>query len=88
MDLEKIKFPYTLTVIIFGASMAVLRLGLAHVTGENPLGTGRPFWVVWALAYRQYSTDYVANEANAKALKLGLWRGEFVPPWEWRKGER
>lgn len=19
---------------------------------------------------------------------VGLWKGEFVPPWEWRKGER
>ena len=42
----------------------------------------------WALAYRQYSTEYVADEANAKALKVGLWRGQFVAPWEWRRGKR
>jgi endonuclease YncB( thermonuclease family) len=42
----------------------------------------------WALAYRKYSTDYVADEASAKAEKLGLWRGQFVTPWEWRGGKR
>jgi len=26
----------------------------------------------WALAYRKYSTDYIAEEAEAKAQKLGL----------------
>ena len=39
----------------------------------------------WALAYRKYSTDYVAEEADAKAKKLGLWRGQFVAPWDWRR---
>ena len=42
----------------------------------------------WALAYRKYSTEYVAEEADAKAKKLGLWRGQFVVPWDWRRGER
>jgi endonuclease YncB( thermonuclease family) len=42
----------------------------------------------WALAYRKYSTTYVAKEAYAKAKKLGLWRGQFVAPWDWRRGKR
>ena len=42
----------------------------------------------WALAYRKYSTAYVAEEADAKAKKLGLWRGQFVAPWDWRRGDR
>ena len=42
----------------------------------------------WALAYRKYSTAYVAEEADAKANKLGLWRGQFVAPWNWRQGKR
>ena len=42
----------------------------------------------WSLAYRKYSTDYVAEEADAKAQKLGLWRGLFVAPWDWRRGKR
>ena len=44
-------------------------------------------WMVaegWALAYRQYSTDYIAEEERAKKSKRGIWVGEFIPPWEWR----
>ncbi len=40
----------------------------------------------WALAYRKYSTDYVRAETFAKARREGMWRGEFVAPWLWRKG--
>jgi len=42
----------------------------------------------WALAYRQYSRDYVSAEENAKKLGLGIWQGKFVEPWNWRRGER
>ena len=42
----------------------------------------------WAVAYRQYSKDYVSAEENAKKLGLGMWRGKFVQPWNWRRGER
>ena len=42
----------------------------------------------WALAYRRYSTDYVDAEAVAKKVGVGMWRGEFEPPWEWRKVRR
>ena len=39
----------------------------------------------WALAYRKYSEDYVGQEATAKASQSGMWAGEFMRPWEWRK---
>ena len=39
----------------------------------------------WALAYRKYSKDYVRAETFAKSRREGLWRGTFVPPWEWRR---
>jgi endonuclease YncB( thermonuclease family) len=39
----------------------------------------------WAMAYRKYSTDYVDEETIAKESKAGMWRGKFMPPWEWRK---
>lgn len=42
----------------------------------------------WALAYRKYSSRYVGVEEKARAAGRGLWRGEFVPPWRWRRGER
>ena len=41
-----------------------------------------------ALAYRRYSKKYVPEEDEAKAAKRGMWAGEFVAPWDWRRGER
>lgn len=45
-------------------------------------------WMVnegWALAYRKYSMDYVDEEAEASVSQRGMWRGQFVPPWEFRR---
>ena len=42
----------------------------------------------WALAYSRYSKDYVDDENAARIARKGLWQGEFVPPWEWRRGKR
>ncbi len=42
----------------------------------------------WALAYRKYSKDYVRAEIFAKSRREGMWRTEFVPPWEWRRSKR
>ena len=54
-------------------------------------GTDINRWMVevgHALAYRRYSTDYVAAENAARAARIGLWQGSFVPPWDWRRGTR
>ena len=40
----------------------------------------------WALAYRQFSDDYVTQEGEAREAGLGMWRGWFVDPWDWRRG--
>ena len=48
-------------------------------------------WLVaegWALAYRRYSDAYVEQESEARRSRRGMWRGEFVSPWEWRQGKR
>ena len=48
-------------------------------------------WMVvngWAVAYRRFSLDYVDQEADARAARRGIWAGEFVKPWEWRRGKR
>ena len=48
-------------------------------------------WMVrngYALAYRRYSRRYVSAEREARENGRGLWAGEFVAPWSWRKGER
>ena len=41
-----------------------------------------------AVAYQKYSRDYVSHEAAAKAARRGVWRGEFVAPLRWRRGQR
>jgi len=41
-----------------------------------------------ALAYRAYSTTYVAAEVKAQQAHRGIWAGEFVMPWDWRQGLR
>ena len=41
-----------------------------------------------ALAYRYYSLEYIEQEDFAREAKQGLWSGEFVAPWDWRKGKR
>ena len=65
----------------YGRIVAVCRYGGQDVNA----------WLVregWAMAYRRYSSAYAGEEASAKAAKRGVWRGEFVPPWDWRRGDR
>jgi len=38
-----------------------------------------------AVAYERYSKKYIIQEAEARKSKLGIWRGDFEMPWEWRK---
>ena len=48
-------------------------------------------WMVhqgWAMAYRQYSLDYVSDEGAAQAAKAGIWAGRFIEPSRWRRGDR
>lgn len=61
-------------------------VAVCHAGGHNLSGwmTGQG----WALAYRRYSRNYTAHEKSAAAGRRGLWRGEFVAPWEWRRGRR
>ena len=37
-----------------------------------------------ALAYRNFSDLYTAEEKQARKARKGVWRGTFNPPWEWR----
>ena len=32
--------------------------------------------------------DYISEEAEAKKNKLGLWQGQFILPWKWRRKNR
>lgn len=38
-----------------------------------------------AVAYLRYATTYVVEEGEARAARRGVWQGEFVMPWDWRK---
>lgn len=42
----------------------------------------------WALDYQRYSSDYLGAEATARRSGAGIWRGDFTPPWEWRRAQR
>jgi endonuclease YncB( thermonuclease family) len=41
----------------------------------------------YAMALPDSFPDYKEAEKQARQAKLGLWRGDFVAPWEWRKGK-
>ena len=65
----------------YGRVVAVCRVGGGDINA----------WMVaqgWALAYRRYSTDYAAEERAARAAKRGVWQGDIVAPWDWRRGAR
>lgn len=56
-----------------------------RVDGQEDIGA----WMVshgWAMAYPQYGGEKYANlEAEARRRKAGAWKGDFQPPWEWRR---
>jgi endonuclease YncB( thermonuclease family) len=61
-------------------------VAVCSVAGENLSA-----WMVlegWAVAYRRYSQDYVADEDAARRAKRGIWRSTFTLPWEWRAQRR
>ena len=62
--------------------VAVCFVGGDHNINEYMVRNG------WALAYRQYSMDYVSSEADAQREKIGLWKGKFEKPWDWRRKGR
>lgn len=62
----------------YGRTVAVCKVG----------GVDLNEWLVregLAIAYRQYSTDYVAAEQDAKTKKRGIWAGTFEMPADFRR---
>ncbi len=41
-----------------------------------------------ALAYVTFSKDYVPQERRAQTARIGMWRGDFIAPWDWRRAHR
>lgn len=65
----------------YGRVVAVCSVG-----GED-LGA----WLVrqgWAVAYRQYASDYIGDETAARTARRGIWSGQFDLPSDWRKAQR
>lgn len=42
----------------------------------------------WAVAYRRFGEDYVAQENEARRARRGLWSGDFDAPEEYRRRQR
>mmetsp|Transcript_37035 Transcript_37035/g.96077 ORF Transcript_37035/g.96077 Transcript_37035/m.96077 type:complete len:340 (-) Transcript_37035:777-1796(-) len=52
--------------------------------GEEDIGS----WLVsngYAVAYREFSSMYVPDQAEAAQARRGIWQGTFQEPKEWRK---
>lgn len=48
-------------------------------------------WLVsegWAVAFRRYSLDYIAQEDAARLAKRGIWAGNFEYPEDYRRSRR
>lgn len=74
------------TCVVEGRDKYKRALGKCSVRGESVQD-----WLVrngHAVAYRQYSTEFVPAELAAREARAGIWAGEFVMPSEWRKGVR
>ena len=65
----------------YGRSIGVCYIGEININ-SNLVENG------WALAYTEYSKDYIIYQKLASENKVGIWQGDFVEPWNWRKGIR
>ena len=60
---------------------------VAKVFSPNGVDIGRRLVSAgYAAPYRRYPKDYVDTEDEARRVKRGMWRGNFVKPWAWRDG--
>lgn len=64
----------------YGRIVAVCRSGGVDLAAEMARAG-------FATAYRRYSSDYVDEEADARAARRGIWSGEFMPPEAYRRDE-
>lgn len=72
-------------VVCKGATYDKYQRLLATCHGGNINLNAEMVRMGWALAYRQYSTEFVNEETEAQTAKSGMWAGGFEAPWEWRK---
>ena len=78
---EKMVLCYEIDRDRYGRVVAICRVGDIEL-GAAMVMSGL------ALAYRQYGAEYVKHETAAKDAARGMWSGDFVAPWDWRRGVR
>jgi endonuclease YncB( thermonuclease family) len=66
---------------IYGRTVAVCNNGTVDLSAELARAG-------LALAYREYSRDYIDEEAEARIARRGAWAGEFGAPWDERGGRK
>ena len=68
---------------------ATIAISVHRVCFKN--GINLNAWMVeqgWAVAFRKYGLDYMAQEDTARRSRRGLWVGTFKMPWDWRASNR
>ena len=78
---EKMVLCYEIDRDRYGRVVAICRVGDIEL-GAAMVRSGL------ALADRQYSIEYIQQETAAKDATRGIWSGDFVAPWDWRRGRR
>ena len=78
---EKMVLCYEIDRDRYGRVVAICRVGDIELGAAMVLSG-------LALAYRQYWAEYVRHETAAKDAARGMWSGDFVAPWDWRRGRR
>ena len=79
------QFPVCCRTVRHGADGGILARCFARIYGEDYEVNDFMVSAGHALADRSHSLEYVESEERAKQKRLGVWAGEFVPPWEWRR---
>ncbi|KAK9809001.1 hypothetical protein WJX72_007719 [[Myrmecia] bisecta] len=64
---------------MYGRNVSACRLPSNEDMGEWLVSRG------YAVAYRQYSSDYIGAEQQAQAAHRGIWAGRFEIPADWRR---
>lgn len=65
----------------YGRPLAVCKIG----------GIDLNAWMAsqgWGAIDPRFDSEYGYEVAAAREARVGIWRGAFVPPWEWRRGKR
>jgi endonuclease YncB( thermonuclease family) len=83
-ELRRLTTGYAVTCVkrdtdSYGRTVAVCTNGTVDIAAELARAG-------LALAYREFSDDYVDEENEAQAARRGAWAGQFTRPWDARRG--